>query len=80
MAGWGGWSNQELCHSQLELRLSWAVTISWPGKFWGASNYGPSEASHQNTDPKVRMEGTHLQFVSSSVQLGARPFGIFKAI
>ena len=24
---WGGWSNPFLCHSQLELRLSWAVTI-----------------------------------------------------
>ena len=23
----GGWSNPFLCHSQLELRLSWAVTI-----------------------------------------------------
>ena len=26
--GGGGWSYQLLCHSQLELRLSWAVTTN----------------------------------------------------
>ena len=26
----GGWYNQILCHSQLELRLSWAVTTTSP--------------------------------------------------